>query len=67
VRMTGLDHVFLNVGSKPVLWPENRTQPRPRMRGNAVDDVNELMIDRGRVTDDADALTVETGGREQSL
>jgi hypothetical protein len=65
--MTGFDHVLLNVRSESMLWPENRTQPRPWMKGEAVDDVNELMIDGGGVTDDADALTVETGRREQSL
>ena len=50
-----------------MLRPENRREPRPRMRGDAIDDVNELMIDRGGVTDDADALTIETGRREQSF
>jgi hypothetical protein len=65
--MTGFDHVFLNVGSEPVLRAENRTEACPRVRGQAVDDVNELMIDRGGVTNDADALTIETGRREQSL
>jgi len=37
------------------------------MRGNTIDDVNELMIDRGGVTDDADAMAIKTGRREQSL
>ena len=37
------------------------------MRSQTIDDVNELVIDRGGVTDDADPPTVETRGCKQSF
>src|SRR5215831_13622205 len=63
--MAGFDHVFLDIGSKPMLRAEDRRQSGARMRGQVVDDVDEMVIHRGRVADDANALTVETCRSEQ--
>jgi hypothetical protein len=62
-----LDHVLLDVGAESVLGAENRREPRARMRREGVGDMRELMIDRRRVADDADALAIEDTGSEQAL
>jgi hypothetical protein len=63
--MARFDHVFLHVRSKPVLWPENGAKFGARMGCKPIDDVNELVIDRGRIADDSHALAVKPPGREQ--
>jgi hypothetical protein len=65
--MAGFDHVFLHVRSKAMLRTEDGSQRRSRVRGQPIDDVDELMIDRGRVADDPDTVAVETGRRKQAF
>jgi hypothetical protein len=65
--MTGLDHVFLDIRSKTVLGPKNRVESRSRMRGQTIDDVNELVIDGSGVTNDADPLSVEARRVEEAF
>ena len=59
--MPGLDHVFLDVRAEPVLRAEDGGQPGARVRRDAIGDVDEVVIHRRRVADDADALAVEGG------
>ena len=51
----GLDHVVLEVGPKPVLRAEYRGQRDLLRRRDAVDDMPEGAVNRGRVGDDPDA------------
>jgi len=63
----GLDHVFLHVGSKSVLRPENRPEPRARMRRETIGDVPQLGVDRRGIAQEANAPAVEDGRIEQAL
>ena len=42
--MIGLDHVVLDIGSEPMLRPEERGQFRPRQGSDGVDHVEEVRI-----------------------
>jgi hypothetical protein len=62
-----LDHVVLDVRSKAVLGAEQRREPGAGMGGQAIGDVPQLVIDRGRVADHADATAVQRTGIKEPL
>ena len=59
------DHVFLDVRAEALLRSEDCAKPHARVRGQPIGDVNQAVIDRRRVADDADALAVERCGGEK--
>jgi hypothetical protein len=58
--MAGFDHVFLDVGSKPMLRAKDCGQSGASVRGQVVDDVDEVVIHRGGIADDANPPTIKT-------
>jgi hypothetical protein len=65
--VAGLDHVFLHIGSEPVLRAEDGRQVRPRVRREPIDDMPELAVNRCRVAHDPHAPAVEIPGIEQAI
>jgi hypothetical protein len=60
-------HVVLNIGPETVLWPENRGQ-RHAFRGrDAVNDVTELVVNRGVVAGNADSGAFQSVRREEPV
>jgi len=62
-----LDHVVLEVGAKAVLRAEDRAELETGRRGEAIDDMREIAVDRGRVGEDADLEPIEALRGEQSF
>jgi hypothetical protein len=61
-----LDHVFLEIGSKPVLRSEDRPDHHPGGLG-AIDDVAEGAVNRRRVAHEADLPALEQPAIEEHV
>jgi hypothetical protein len=55
--VTGLDHVFLQVGSKTVLRAEERCQVQAAVGCEPVGDVSKLAVNGRRIADDSDSTS----------
>ena len=64
-RMRGLDHVVLHVRAETVLGPEEGRDRHAAHRHEAVDDMDELVVDRGGIRDDANPAPPQARGRQQ--
>ena len=62
-----LDHVVLEVGAEAVLRAEDRGERAVRRGGEPIDDVPELVVDRGGIGEHADAQAVEARRGEQAF
>jgi hypothetical protein len=61
------DHVVLEIGLETVLRAEDRGELAVGRRAEPINDMAEVVVDRGRIGEHADAQAVQALRREQSF